>query len=335
MSARPLALAVAVSALSPTLSPTLSPAASAAVGIPVALAVGPAFDEAPTKEAERHLPERPALPWSAFLTVPSGNPVHGEAVSGGQPNVWVHVPAHFDWEAEKLSVVVVFHGFHNCLRSFVASTGQPCKRFQYPRTAYDLVGQFARAEARSIVVVPQLAYDAHASDPGVLGRAGAVRTLVTDALAARPFVGDRGVEAIGRVAYVSASGGFEALYPALARGGFAVDDVLVLDGFYGSSPELDAWVDGAIDALASPRPKRLAIVYATSETTLPPTEAFGEALRARLGPRGGAASLRFETKESALAVTDLTAPFSIVHSLETHDDVARVELWKLLAAAQL
>lgn len=334
MSARPLALAVALSVLSPALSPVPSPIA--VVRLPVALAVEPAVDEAPRVVAEGHLPERPPLPWSAFLTVPSGNPVHREAVSRGQPNVWVHVPAHFDREAEKLSVVVVFHGFHNCLRSFVASTGQPCKRFQYPRTAYDLVGQFARAEARSIVVVPQLAYDAHASDPGVLGGAGAVRALVADALAAaRPFVGDRGVEAIERVAYVSASGGFEALYPALARGGLAVDDVLVLDGFYGSSPELDAWVEGAIDAVASPRPKRLAIVYATSETTLPPTEAFGEALRARLVPRGRAASLRFETKERALTVADLVAPFSIVHSAETHDDVARVELWKLLAAARL
>jgi len=266
----------------------------------------------------------PPRPWSRFAVVPSGNPGDAE-----RPNVWVLVPSGFDPGAP-LSVVVVFHGFHNCLRSFVAPRGEPCIRYSYPRTAYDLVAQMERAHARSIVVVPQLAYAALDSKPGVLGVQGGVRALVADALRlARPFVGDRGVEAVERVAYLSASGGFEALYPALARGGLPVHDVLMLDGFYSSGPELDAWLAEAFAAQGSPSPPRFQLVYATAAATEEATETFAQR------PDVTAAGVRWSRAPRAIAVTDLAAPLAIVHSVETHDEVARVDLWKTIAAAGL
>lgn len=266
----------------------------------------------------------PPRPWSRFAVVPSGNPGDPE-----HPNLWVLVPSGFDPDAP-LSVVVVFHGFHNCLRSFVARKGEPCVRFSYPRTAYDLVGQMERAHARSIVVVPQLAYAAHDSKPGALGMHGAVRALVADALrVARPFVGDRDVSSIARVAYVSASGGFEALFPALARGGLVVHDVLMLDGFYSSSPELDDWLAGAFAARSQPSPPRFQLVYATGASTEAPTEAFAQ--RKDLV----AAGVAWAATPRALSVADLASPLAIVHSVETHDEVARVDLWKTIAAAGL
>lgn len=266
----------------------------------------------------------PPRPWSRFAVVPSGNPGDAE-----RPNLWVLVPSAFDPEAP-LSVVVVFHGFHNCLRSFVAPKGEPCVRFSFPRTAYDLVGQMERAHARSIVVVPQLAYAAQDSNPGGLGMHGAVRALVADALrVARPFVQDRGVESVARVAYVSASGGFEALFPALARGGLPVHDVLMLDGFYSSSPELDDWLTGAFAAQSQPSPPRFQLVYATAASTEAPTEAFAQ--RKDLV----AAKVHWSPTPRAVSVDDLSAPLAVVHSVETHDEVARVDLWKVIAAAGL
>lgn len=283
---------------------------------------GPATDTGEVVEAS--LPQLPPRPWSRFAVAPSGNPGDAE-----HPNLWVLVPSGFDPEAP-LSVVVVFHGFHNCLRSFVAPKGEPCIRFSYPRTAYDLVGQMERAHARSLIVVPQLAYAAHDSKPGVLGMPGAMRALVADALRlARPVVGDRSVDSVARVAYVSASGGFEALYPALARGGLPVHDVLMLDGFYSSSPELDDWLARALAAQSQPSPPRFQIVYATAASTEAPTEAFAQ--RNDLI----AAGVSWTPTPRALAVADLAAPVAIVHSVETHDEVARVDLWKTIAAAGL
>ena len=88
-------------------------------------------------------------------------------------------------------------------------------------------------------------------------------------------------------------------------------------------------VAGAFAARSHPSPPRFQLVYATGASTEAPTEAFAQ--RKDLV----AAGVAWAATPRALSVADLASPLAIVHSVETHDEVARVDLWKTIAAAGL
>ncbi len=258
-----------------------------------------------------------------MLTLPSGN---GNRY--GKPNVWAHVPSGYRDE-QPLRVVFVFHGFSNCLESFVAAVPASCRPGEPARTAYDLAAQIERSGTRAITIVPQLAYDEKSGDPGVLGSAAALETLTSDVL--ERIVGRR-VDAIDRVAMIALSAGYQAMYATFGAFGDRTRDVYFLDAYYAENGPVDRWLfDNLKDFRRdAERPKHLGVIY----TTIEGTQKASRSLATRVLAAGvDAQSFQHSAEPHDVTIEELAAPIAFVFSNREHDDVPKTDIEKAIRAS--
>ena len=262
----------------------------------------------------------------------------GNDVPSPWPNAWVYVPTRFDPEAE-LHVIVMFHGFHNCVASYASKGGLPCTRDGAMRPGYDLAGQMDRAESGAILVVPEVARDEASSDPGKLGEPGAlaafVRELLDDALA--PYIGEHRSSDVARLALVASSGGYQALTPALERGGLPVTDVYLLDAcyVYRSSP-IGSFLFASSDAFAGPRPaRRFGVLYSRGAGAFPTSDGMRREAEQWLDKDGLRELGHFTTKRAEPKEDEFEAPVFFVYSHLMHDAIVARYFWQVVRASGL
>lgn len=144
--------------------------------------------------------------------------------------VIVFVPARWRPPADgRVDLLVYFHGHH--------STAHKALEGMHLRQ------QLAASGGSSLLVIPQLAFNAAESHAGRLERRGGLRRLLHETLAilarrrlvpvkARP----------GRVRLAAHSGGFQAAAMSLARGRVPVSEVYLFDAMYGFAHVFTGWL---------------------------------------------------------------------------------------------
>jgi hypothetical protein len=256
----------------------------------------------------------------------------------GMPNAWVYVPRAFDPTRRRLHVVVVFHGWQNCIRSYVSPHGEVCS--QRSHTGYDVAAQVERSGTRAIVVVPELAYEVKSSDPGKLGAPGGLRALLEELVEESlvPVLGAHRYEDIDRVALLASSGGWQALTPALVQGGVeTVHDVYLLDALYEDEPMTSFFVSRAKEF--DPRrssPWRFTLVYCWYISgSARVDERFGAAMKDALDEAGLGDFARVRSEWREPSEDELRAPFAVVSTGMNHDTMVSSYLWRVLRAADM
>jgi hypothetical protein len=262
---------------------------------------------------------------SIMLTLASGNtnPL-------GKPNVWAYVPASYR-EDGPLRLLFVFHGFNNCLESFVSDVGVACRPGDPARAAADLAAQIDRSGTSAIALVPQLAYDEKSGDPGVLSSGAALEKLSAEAL---DKLGIRKLEEVERVAMIAISGGYRAMYATLGAFGDRLRDVYLLDAYYAPDGPVDAWLwknlgDFTRDAA---NPRHLGVIY----TSLVVPQGASRALAARVLATGiDAKNFVHNGEAHDVTIEELRTPIAFLYSNREHDDVPRADIEKVIAASGL
>ena len=253
-----------------------------------------------------------------MLSLPEGN-----TNSLGRPNVWLHAPAAYRAD-RPLRIVFVFHGFNNCLESFVAAVGVPCRASDPARTAYDLPAQLAGTGA--IAIVPQLAYDEKSGDPGVLGTPAALEKLTARALEELGRKNDD----VERVAMLAISGGYQTMYATLGAFGDRLHDVFLLDAYYAEDGPVDAWLWKNRARFAGDTPWHLGVIY----TAIEGTQRASRGLAARVLASGvDSKTFLHNAEPHDVTIDELRTPIAIVYSSREHDDVPRTDLAKAIAAS--
>lgn len=289
----------------PRPSPPDAASVPASASAPVSLSASASAVTPPAREA-----------FSRMLTLEGGN-----VNAHGKPNLWAHVPAAFDVK-QPLHVAFVFHGFSNCLESFVADVGRPCKPNEPPRTAYDLAQQIEQSGSPAIVLVPQLAYDEPRGEPGVLDNAPALEKLTARALDALGI--DKPVE---RVTMIALSGGYQALYATMGAFGDKLRSVFLLDAYYAEAGPVDAWFQKHLESFEAGT-RRLGVIYSNLEIPRRTSQGFAaRAARAFKGTIHNAAP-------HDVTVEELKHPVCFAYSRSEHDDIPRTDIGKALAASQ-
>jgi hypothetical protein len=284
----------------------------------------------------RSLAPVPPAPVERFIDSRFGNPVEG------RPNVWAYLPRAFDPSRRAIDVVILFHGFHNCLSSFVSPHGAVCTEGHGPRTGYDLAAQIERSGIEALVIVPQLAFDTRSAAPGRLEAPGAYARLVEDVLESAlvtDFAARGGARTMADVrgyTLVSLSGGNAGLRPALDRGGLSPIVALgQLDAHYPNDSEFDGWLYEQLPDFATGR-RRFALIYTTPSPTFASARQLVDDLRYELVKQKlPVATLRHRAVEHLVTPDDFDAPLAITHSIRGHDEVAREDTWKVLRALGL
>jgi hypothetical protein len=234
---------------------------------------------------------------------------------------------------------VIFHGFKNCIRSYVSDEGKRCRIPGKVRPGYDVAAQVERSGTSSIVVVPEIAYDEPSSDPGVLGERGGLRAFLTELVekALAPAIGPRRFDEIERVALIASSGGYQALLPALAHGDVeAVRDVYLLDAMYVAGPSLDGFVR---DRIGDFRPdaasgRRFGMIFCQKGSgTSRESRELGSRVAGWMESAGQGAWASFAPSLPDADVDDLRAPVVIVGTPLMHDKIVERYLWRFLAAS--
>jgi hypothetical protein len=256
-------------------------------------------------------------------------------------NTWVYVPRAFD-PNKKLHVAIIFHGYKNCVDSYVSPHGLPCREGEDPRTGYDIPAQVDRSGTGAIFVVPQLAFDERSSDPGKLGKIGGLRRfvkeLVEEALA--PYVGAHDYEDVERVMLLASSGGYEALVPALTIGQVdRVRDVYLLDAFYVDNAAMNTFVREHPEAFRpdAADPRHFGLVFCRKSGTARQSRDLGQRLGTFMEAHGNAAYYAYDgashRDRTGPALDDLRVPAFVYVSRLEHDQVVSRYLWQFLAVS--
>lgn len=309
-------------------------------------AAAPALDVPSPVRVDAHATARPrvSLPSPFTLDDPRGRAFTFRVKSAldpghGLPNAWVYVPRAFDLASPTTHVTIIFHGWQNCIASYVSPRGAGCLSGAL-HTGYDVAAQVERSGIRSLVVVPQLAYEVKSSEGGPLAKRGGLRAFLTELVeeTLEPVLGARRYADVDRVALVASSGGWQALIPALVDGGVdAVRDVYLLDAYYFREP-LTSYLLERLDRFDPARRDRMrfglvfCLVISGSARV---AEELGETLEARMRASGRADLVRFRKTLANPTFDELTPPISVVSTLMDHDEVVRKYLWQVLAASGL
>jgi hypothetical protein len=281
------------------------------------------------------MPPEPPAPSSAAgralkLHLDTGN----DAV---RSNAWVYIPKAFD-PNKPLHLAIAFHGFKNCIDSYVSPGGTICTPGQEQRTGYDIPAQVDKSGTGAIFVVPQLAYDEKSSDPGKLGKIGGLRRFVKELVevALAPELGAHRYEDVARVMLLASSGGYQGLLPALANGRVErVRDVYLLDAFYVDTSALTAFLrehpeDFRPDAKD---PRHFGLVFCRKSGTARQSRDFGTRLGTFMERRGAGAYYAYDGWSPSPALDDLRVPAFVYMSSLEHDRVVSEYLWKFLAVS--
>lgn len=256
-----------------------------------------------------------------------------------RPNAWVYVPRGFDPAARTLHVAVLFHGFKNCLESYVTAGGRVCTPGQDVRTGYDIAAQVERSGTSAIVVVPQLAYDATHGDATLpIAKIGGLRAFLTELLerAIPDEIGQHRYEDVDRVGLLASSGGYEALLPAMLLGGVErIRDVYLLDAFYIETRTHEEFLRDHLADFApdAPDPRRFGMVFGQKSGTAAQSRRFGFRVAGWMLEAGQGAYAAYEPRMRAPTLDDLRVPVAILAANLEHDQVVNEYLWRFLAAS--
>lgn len=263
----------------------------------------------------------------------------GNEVPGDRPNAWAYLPSRFD-ARKPLHVMVLFHGFRNCIYSYTAKDGgRPCVPMGPRRTGYDIAGQAERAKSGAIMVVPEISFNADTSDPEKLGQRGALsaflRELIDDALA--PYVGPHRSGDVERLALAASSGGYQALLPILETGGAHPTDLYFFDALYvyptGALGSF-LWSDVSDFDPKNPKGKRFGVIYTDNGGALETSQLTEKRLQAWLEDAGHSEWGEFRADDEPTA-DDMRAPIAMVFSRSEHDKIMHRDLGALLEASGL
>ncbi len=265
------------------------------------------------------------------LWVPTG------VESEGRPNVWVHVPARFDPARSEVRLVVIFRGHSNCIDSYVSPTGLPCVNGREARTGYDVARQVERSGTRSIVILPELAFDVKSSDAGPLATGG-FRAFLRDVLRElAPVVGDHAIGDVQGITIVASSGGYEAALPILQSTRLPIDELVLFDSLYVDNATFSRFVVGHEEAFlpGARAPRRLVLLYCKAQRSQ--SEVFGRRVEVAIlgrSPAAGREAVRFEPRPGVPEMDDLRASVAIHNVALEHDEVVARYLWQVLHVAE-
>ncbi len=267
----------------------------------------------------------------------------GNEAPGGRVNAWAYIPSRFNAHAP-LHVIVLFHGFRNCIASYVSRGGEVCQPGSTSRTGYDLAHQMERAESGAILVVPEIAFDVVSSDPGKLAAKGALHEFMTELLdeGLAPYIGEHRSDDIERFSLMASSGGYQALVPALDHGGEHVTDLVLLDAcyVYTKSPVGD-FIFGSPDDFDPTKhkiPKRFGVIYSHGAGAFEMSEVMRHETeqwltvnhRQDLGTFFGA----FERpRDEEPQASDFRAPLFAIFSHKWHDVIVERYFWQIVRAS--
>jgi hypothetical protein len=265
----------------------------------------------------------------------------GNEPPDNRPNAWAYIPTRFD-PRKPLHVVVLFHGFRNCIYSYTALGGRPCEPQGPKRTGYDLVNQTEKGESGAIVVVPEIAFNGPSSDPIKLGYKGALRAFLEELLdvALAPYIGEHRSRDIERLALGASSGGYQAMLPALEVGGMKVTELYFFDALYvqpvkGTALGEFLWHDVEEFDPARPVPKRFGVIYTDNGGATTQSVATMNAVKPWLADAGRADWGGFEKRDAEPTVADLSHPIAIVFSGSEHDKIMHRDFWTVMKASGL
>ncbi len=267
----------------------------------------------------------------------------GNDAPGGRPNVWAYIPSRFD-PHQPLHVIVLFHGFRNCIASYVSRGGEVCQPGSTSRTGYDLAHQMERAESSAILVVPEIAFDVVSSDPGKLGEPGALRTFMNELLDERlaPYLGEHRSNDIERFSLMASSGGYQALVPALDHGGETITDLVLLDACYvyksGPVGKFLFTNPNDFDPAAHKIPKRFGVIYSHGAGAFEMSEVMRDEADTWLASAGrsdlGSFFGRFEApRDQEPQMSDFNAPVFAIFSHRWHDVIVERYFWQIIRAS--
>lgn len=230
-----------------------------------AVADAPQAPSAPAVEPQRG--ERG--PWTRELRLESA--AFAEPLA---PSVVVHAPPAFD-PARPLRLVVFLHGWSGCARVLVGEGAIACRDGDGAREGWALARRFDESGADALFVVPQLAFLERSGSPGRFAEAGRFRAFVEEMLAALPL-GEASLARVESVALLAHSAGFETALALVARGGVAIDAVVLLDALYRGVPPFTDWVAAAPE-------RRLVSLYTGGGRTASQSRMLAARARALLG----------------------------------------------------
>lgn len=260
---------------------------------------------------------------------------HGFDAPYGKPNAYVYVPRAYDPGAP-LRVVTIFHGFKNCIASYVSPRGQPCLDGTDVGTGYDLPRQMEKAGTGAILVVPEISYGITSSDPGRLGEPGEFRAFLTELLdALAPTIGRRRVEDIERFALMASSGGYQALEPVLDHGGVPVTDLYLLDAYYLYSDSAVARFLRDATTSFSPgaaKPRRFGVLYSRKGGARMQSEILRRKALAWLHAAGEDDLGHFDPGSALPGIDELAKPVYVLKVILMHDFIVARYFWQMLKA---
>lgn len=260
---------------------------------------------------------------------------HGFDAPFGKPNAYVYVPRAYD-PAAPLRIITIFHGFKNCIASYVSPHGQMCLEGHDVGTGYDLPTQMEKAGTGAILVVPEISYGITSSDPGRLGESGEFRAFLTELLdALAPTIGRRRVEDIERFALLASSGGYQALEPVLDHGGVPVTDLYLLDAFYlYPDSAVGRFLHGALESYkpGAKNPRRFGILYSRKGGAMPQTEVLRAKAIEWLHAAGEDELGHFDPSGELPTIDELSKPVYILKVILMHDYIVGRYFWQMIKA---
>ena len=239
---------------------------------------------------------------------------------------------------------VLFHGFRNCIASYVSRGGEVCQPGSTSRTGYDLAHQMERAESGAILVVPEIAFDVVSSDPGKLGAPNALHAFMTELLDQElaPYIGEHRSQDIERFSLMASSGGYQALVPALEHGGEKITDLVLLDAcyVYKKSPVGDFIFGNTsdFDPHQHAVPKRFGVIYSHGAGAYEQSEIMRHESEQWLTANGREDLGRFfgefeHRRDEEPQLSDFRAPIFGIFSHKWHDVIVERYFWQIVRAS--
>lgn len=254
--------------------------------------------------------------------------------SGNLPNVVAYLPARFD-PSQPFGLVIYLHGWWNCADNVIRPKNGACLPGRAAHNAYNLANQLEGSNKNAILLVPELAFEQASSDPGRLAEEGLFASLVDEALTQlAPDIDSRTTWDVASVVVASHSGGYKAASGIVSVGGLWIDELYLLDSFYGLEDTFDAWVEDDLAGFAAAPPevptRRLACVYSKTGGTLSRCQAMATRL-SELTDSG----LLDDRTSATLTTAQYGHGLLFKRTGLSHDDVARYYFGRLLATSTL
>lgn len=263
------------------------------------------------------------------------------------PNTLVVVPPGLATR-DPLSVVVFFHGFHGCLRITPGTASGPCRPGRGARIAAPLYLEenFLASGVKAILVFPQMGFDNESSEPGRLGRRDGLPRFLERVLQSelvKPYIGVQRLDQLHRLVLATHSAGFSTVALLLQNQGSMIDEVYLLDAFYGADSAFRNWIlraarQGRFSGAAE-RPARFASLFRRDPPqfrTLQNSLSLAEGLRASASQSNLPADAIFVRRTAGLLrENEARARVVFARVPGEHPDVARQNFRTLLEGSDL